>query len=415
MKTSNLGVPNFIGAKLEEARKARGYTMRALGEVTEISHQAISSFEKNRKKPSLETLNKFSQKLRFPLDFFTDDSDFCLLEDFQTKIFYRSLKSVGKTARSSASIKYRWIRKIFMYLSDFVDFPQVDLPNIKVPSDPVELSLNEIEEIAEKTRRYWGLGDGPIADVTNLLESKGVIVARYELDEDGLDAFSQWVDYRPFIVLSSNKKCAVRSRFDAAHELGHLIMHKNIPERYLSKQDDFFLFLEKQAHRFAGAFLFPQKSFADETIAISLDLLITLKPRWKMSIASMLKRAEDLDFISSHEFSQLRRNYGRRGWVKREPLDNQLEVEKPKALRNALELIVQNDIQSTEEVLNEIKLSSYEIEVLAGLTPNYLSNKPADVVFLKTRQKVEGQNNRVEKEREFSQNPEGEIVRFPQK
>lgn len=42
---------------------------------------------------------------------------------------------------------------------------------------------------------------------------------------DEIDAFSLWRDDRPYIFLNTSKS-AERSRFDAAHELGHLVLHR---------------------------------------------------------------------------------------------------------------------------------------------------------------------------------------------
>ena len=50
------------------------------------------------------------------------------------------------------------------------------------------MHTSEIEEIATDVRRFWNLGDGPISNVTLLLENNGAIVTRTEMGADNLDA-----------------------------------------------------------------------------------------------------------------------------------------------------------------------------------------------------------------------------------
>jgi Zn-dependent peptidase ImmA (M78 family) len=136
------------------------------------------------------------------------------------------------------------------------------------------------------------MGDGPIGNMVYLLENKGCIVSRVLLDADNLDAFSQWrfQEGRPYVVLGADKEAAARSRFDAAHELGHLVLHPNLDSVVLRKTAEFAL-LEAQAHKFAGAFLLPEARFCSEFRVPTLDALRMMKQKWKVSIGSMLMRA----------------------------------------------------------------------------------------------------------------------------
>ena len=58
------------------------------------------------------------------------------------------------------------------------------------------------------------------------LESRGVIVAMLSLEENGrIDAFSTSRTLRPVVVLMLDKDDVYRHRFNAVHELGHLVLH----------------------------------------------------------------------------------------------------------------------------------------------------------------------------------------------
>lgn len=96
-----------------------------------------------------------------------------------------------------------------------------------------------------------GLGEAPIANMVHLLETKGVRVFSLVEDCHELDAFSTWLDGTPFVFLNT-RKSAERSRMDAAHELGHLVLHR--VGRPQGKE------AEEEATRFGAAFLMPRAS-----------------------------------------------------------------------------------------------------------------------------------------------------------
>ena len=219
-----------------------------------------------------------------------------------------------------------------------MEFPSVNLPDFDVPRDPLLLSDQDIEDLAEDARKFWRMSDGPVGNMVYLLENQGVIVARDSLGDVTLDSLSAISD-RPYVMIGKDKGTAVRWRYDAAHELGHLLLHRNLNPKALARPTDFKL-IERQAHRFGAAFLLPMAPFADDFFAASLDTLRAIKPRWRVSIAMMIMRARDGDLISDEVKRRLFINYSRRRWHRSEPLDDTLEPETPDMMRKAVELIV---------------------------------------------------------------------------
>ncbi|WP_427339611.1 ImmA/IrrE family metallo-endopeptidase [Caloranaerobacter sp. DY30410] len=130
------------------------------------------------------------------------------------------------------------------------------------------------------------------------------MISRIELGHEKIDAFSQWIGSRPFIFLGSDKDSAVRSRFDIAHELGHLLLHTHVDQEDL-KDPKVLKRIEKEAHYFVGAFLLPEDSFAQEVTSISIDHFISLKKRWKVSIASMIYRCDELGIFTDNKILYL--------------------------------------------------------------------------------------------------------------
>ena len=375
------GTPNFVGAKLREAREARGLSGIALSELLGVSRQAVSQYEGGGVTPHPEVMEQIAYKLSLPSQFFFTPAK---LKPRRAK-FYRSMSSATKNARVRAEHRYEWLEEIADYVSEFVELPTVNLPVLDVPDKPQRFSDEFIENAADSVRRFWKLGNGPISNVVWLLENNGVVIGSSEIGAETLDALSDWhdEDRRIYMLLAADKRSAVRSRFDAAHELAHAILHWRIDRTAVASLSPEYTLMEKQAHRFAAAFLLPASSFADDFYVPTLDALLSLKSKWLVAISMMVMRSEHLEFISQEQAKRFWINLSRRGWKTREPLDDKLPIEKPRLLRRSFELLIDEGVQTRDQVLYRLPYSPRDIEELAGLESGYLSRLPAPQVAIK--------------------------------
>jgi Zn-dependent peptidase ImmA (M78 family) len=248
-----------------------------------------------------------------------------------------------------------------------ISFPQVNIP-LSISQDIMAISQQRIEEVAANTRKYWGLGNGPISNMALLLENNGVIIMRTNLFSPALDAFSTWstIDNTPYMILGSDKGSPTRSRFDAAHELGHLILHRNVDESKLNNTHLFKL-IEQQANCFASAFLVPPEALAEDYAVPTLDALLLLKERWRVSVGMLIMTIANLGFITEEYERRLWINYNRRGWRKSEPREDRIPTEPPVLLERACRLLIRERVKTAQEILNEIPLSEADIEELMNL------------------------------------------------
>jgi Zn-dependent peptidase ImmA (M78 family)/DNA-binding XRE family transcriptional regulator len=376
------GTSGFVGARLREAREARGLTAISLSEILGVTRQAVSQYENDQQTPRPEVMRKIEQSLNLPPAFFSRAMD---NRPSERKIFYRSMSSATKAARTRVERRYDWLTDIVDYLKRFVAFPEVHFPSFDVPRDPNELSWEEIEDLASMTRKFWRMGEGPISNVVWLLENNGAVVARGMTGADKLDAFSEWHVWHedhdtPYVFLGADKNTGPRSRYDAAHELGHLILHRSIDRKHITHKPTFNL-IEDQAYRFASAFLLPTSAFANDFSAPSLDTFKALKSKWKVSIAMMVYWSAELGLIGEEHAQRLWKNRARRGWIRKEPLDDQLPIEKPRLLRRVFELLIDEGVQSRAEIRAALPYALSDIEELAGLPPGFLEEKPAPIAL----------------------------------
>ena len=372
-----IGTPGFQGARLLEAREARGLTGIALADSVGLTRAAISAYEKGAATPSPETFERLCDVLRLPSSFFMRSGT----EKTISTVFYRSLASATKSARVRANRRFDWLTDLIVpYLTDLVSWPDVNLPSIRIPDAPLSMFTFEIDDVAYEIRDYWGLEDRPISNIVWLLENNGILISRGELASESLDSFSAWVDGRPAIYINSDSSSAVRERYDCAHELGHLILHKGIsPAEYFARHREY----EDQAHRFAGAFLMPHEPFLREIYTPTLNAFRALKPKWLASVGAMIHRCQDLGYIEGDGATSLWRAYSRQGWRKHEPLDDQLDFELPRVLSDSMRLVITETHQSPMDVLQRIPIAVSDVEDLTGLSRGELLGAASVVTVLR--------------------------------
>ncbi len=375
------GSPGFVSQRLVQARKVRGMSRVDLARQVGVTRQMIGLYETGQQTPGPDALAEIAKALNFGTLFFT----WPIPEASRNgPVFSRSMVSATKGARERVSVPLEWIADLARYVAQWIEMPKVDFPIFDVPGDPGRLSDKQIEDFATATRRHWGMADGPIGNVAWLAENKGAIVVRLGLDADKLDGQSQWVDGRPHILLNADKGSAVRSRFDVAHEIGHIVLHRNVPSDAINNSVTHKL-MEDQANAFASAFLLPRNTFASEVHAVSLDQFRTLKPRWKVAIGAMMMRAIDLGLVPEKRAEYLWISYSRKGWRKWEPLDDDLAVEQPRLMRQALTAIITQKFQSSEDVIASLPFGQGYVEELMGLERGFF-NEEAQIVTLPKRQ-----------------------------
>lgn len=350
-------------SRLTEAREAKGLTMAELARVLDISRQAISSFEKGLKNPSSETLSQICRILGFPERFFISEEG---SPEISGAVHFRSRTTATKKERVSGRAKGRWVPLILRECSHYVQLPEVILPDIDIP-DFESLEDADIEDIATQVRRFWQLGDGPITNLTRLLENKGIVVTNL-FSAEKVDAFSFWDNGRP-IIITDKSRTAVRLRFSLAHELGHLIMHRSVEDNYL---DDKALFekVEQQANYFAGCFLLPAQTFGREYYSPSLSALQKLKERWIVSLGCLTYRASNLGLMSENQKSYVFRQLT--PFRRREPLDDIIAREEPQFIHKLINLLDEHSILAKSDLFNIFGLPVHELSAITKVSENEL-------------------------------------------
>ncbi|PZQ86609.1 MAG: XRE family transcriptional regulator [Leifsonia xyli] len=289
----------FNASRLIVARQRAGLTKKELAVRVGLDPRSISGFELGQYVPTESNLNEICRVLGFSKKFFESD-DIEILES--GGVSFRSMSKITSKQRDAATAA----GSIAMILNDWVD-REFELPRVQLPDyrdvDP--------EVAANSLRQYWGLGERPIKNMIYLLESKGIRVFSLVENCKEVDAFSVWRGARPFVFLNTIKS-GERRRFDAAHELGHLVLHRNAAPQGVEA--------EKEAQSFASAFMMPEAAIrAKGHITPNMNTIMELKKEWKVSTSAMTVRLFQLKKLTYYHYNKLFIEISRSGYRTAEP------------------------------------------------------------------------------------------------
>jgi len=342
----------FNPSRLTLARRRRGLTMTRLAELIGVEPRSISAYEKGEFSPDPDKREQFARVLRFPVRFFCGDD---LEELSPDTASFRALSKMTAAQRDMALgagaialLFNEWIEERF-------ELPAANLPDLSREGSP--------EAAAASVRQLWGIGELPVKNVVHLLESKGVRVFSLSIDAAAVDAFSLWHDNTPFVFLNTTKS-AEHSRFDAAHELGHLILHRHgEPQGQEAERD---------AHTFAAAFLMPRGSVLAQAPKFAMiDNLLKLKKYWTVSVAALAYRLHAVGILSEWHYRQLCIELSSRGYRKQEPEEAPRETSQVLAKVFAA---LRDESVTKRSIAAELHITSDEIEQLVfGLIVTGLS------------------------------------------
>lgn len=354
----------FNGAKLKVARIYRGKTVDQLAKEVNINKKDIIAFEENKYKPTLENTMKLSNNLKFPRSYFFEIENMKVMVEGS---HFNPQSTIPRNEEISYREKLIMTHKIYNFMQRYIKFPKLNLPD--------NLNRNDdIEDMATKTRRYWGLGDKAIGNMVSLLESNGILISGINIDRKGASPYTQKQILNKeslyVIALGNDKKSATIRNYDLSYELAYIISNElNIPSKKFNLDE------------FACAFLLPKDEFLkDLSNPNELDFYIEMKKKWLVPISTMIFRAYNLGAINYKKYNFLMNEMNKKGWLKKEPLDENIKGISPQTLKTAVELLFENNIMSKNTLMDNlvnfgINMYPEDIEILIGLKEGTLGNK----------------------------------------
>lgn len=351
----------FDPARLTLARQAAGWSKKQLAETIGRPPAAVTHYEAGLVRPSGPVLDTCAAQLGVLVGFFARGRPRLPLD--LSDAHFRSLRSARLLERWRALATVELVWELTKQLTRHVRLPALRLPDLgEAAAGP--------RTAARAVRTAWDLPRGPVPHLVRLLESKGIVVVFLNFSHaDRVDAFSIAAGGRPTVVLTADKGSALRTRFTAAHELAHLLLHADVIPGDITH--------EREADAFAAEFLMPAAQIAPELpTRVDLPALLNLRHRWGVSVAALLYRCRELGTLSEASYKRAMMRISRLGWradepVRGEPLGaapgEHLPVERPALLPRAFDLAASRGV-TIGTLVDALQLPAATVRTLLGMT-----------------------------------------------
>lgn len=345
-----------LGSNIRLARLFHGLSLSELGERLGRSKQFLSRVETGVEPVSDALETALLDELGVLPEFLRDVEATPLAEE---QCHFRKQLTTKVALRQYARARGEMLKRLVGVLDAHLELPPYKVAEAEPTSDEA------IERGAERCRVEWGLGWGPISNITRVAENAGAVVMRVAGMAGEIDAVS-FATARPVIALNAVGRSACRARFGVAHELGHFALHTGVltGDRLT----------ETQANRFASALLLPRSSFMAEghlalrRSRLSWEGMSELKRRWGVSKAAILYRGGQLGVFTA---DQLRAGYvhlKRRGEALEEHEDRDMPMEVPEVVSEGLTVLSRDLGIPIAAVARQMHVKPHLLEDLLGVT-----------------------------------------------
>jgi Zn-dependent peptidase ImmA (M78 family)/transcriptional regulator with XRE-family HTH domain len=342
----------FNPTRLILARKRRTFSKTALAKESKLSLRLLGYYEAGSVEPSDEAIDSLAQVLRFPVDFFFAPD---LNEIACDSASFRSLTTKTASQRDSALAAGSLATALDEWIAH-----RFDLPEPSVPETP---DLDP-ETAAQVLRAEWLLGEKPINNMVHIAEAHGIKVFSLPPDSAAIDAFSVWHNDKPYIFLNPSKS-GERGRMDVAHEIGHLMMHRQgVPRNRQA---------ELEANKFGSAFLMPAGDILSHCPrGLSLDIIHKMKARWKVSAMALVYRLHTLNLLSEWLYRKFCKDLSIAGFRRQEK--GGIARETSQILGKVFDALRQDGV-SRASVARDLGITSDELnKLISGLTISAVSS-----------------------------------------
>lgn len=349
----------FSGDRFRLARQLAGLRKSDVSRMTGKSPTAVAGWESGDKRPSPATVGQLAFALAVEPGFFAVQAHD--LAAVGSTPHFRSLRSTSQLARDQATAYGQVTVTVGAAVERHVELPPVDVPSYPVDVD--DRNGDGPEHAAQLVRERWALPPGPVRHVVRRLEHSGVLVVFSPPAAASVDAYSFENRLRPVVVLNPLKYDYYRQRFDATHELGHLVMH--------SDAEPGGRIVESHAHRFAAELLLPANQVHEllptSTSGNGWRTLQQLKEHWGVSLQALLYRARQLGRLSDMSYRNAMTRLSVNGWRRAEP-GLVTALEQPSLLPAAVELLAGHGV-SEAALINECRVPTPLFEAVVSRAP----------------------------------------------
>lgn len=347
-------VKALFAERFKSARLMNGFSLQDLADALDnkLTRQALHRYEKGEVIPDTEKINLLSKALKLSPDYFFRSTKVELSE-----IEYRKLDKMPQKEASVIKEKTKEYLSRYLELEDILGLTkEFDNP---LKAFGVITSYEQVNEAAKELRKAWGLGNGPVFNIVELLEDKNIKVIKLAQDEafDGLQTFVNGTI--PVVAYNSNKvNKPDRIRFTLLHELAHLLL--NFGDITEQKK-------ESLCHQFAGCMLLPEETIKKELgqhrNKLSINELGNIKKQYGISMQAIVMSAKDCGIINDHYTKQFFFLIKQLNWKVDEPVEYQGVEESNRFEQLLFRALIEDQISMSKAAsLNNKSLADFKKE-----------------------------------------------------
>ena len=253
-----------LGRRLRMARINCGLGQERAALEIELPRPTISQIEAGKRGVSSIELAKLARLYQRPLaSFFEERFDLNVTESPITVLF-RSTEFLPEHKKVVAEFESlcRAYADLEKRLGLESEMPLPDRSILGEPRNKIE-AIRQGEQVASEERRRLGIGDDPIRNVLELLESQGVRLFVRRLEETHISGLFLFDKSLGPCILINGAEHRNRLAFNAAHEYAHVLFDRKLQARasttstQLGNTNQSDELLEVRANSFAAAFLLP--------------------------------------------------------------------------------------------------------------------------------------------------------------
>lgn len=300
-----------IGDRLRRAREEADFTQQEAADKIDVARTTLVAIEKGQRRVRFDELQHLAKLYR------TSVNGLLRQEAVHVDLVprFRKLPDAADNAADEAVAIMSHLAKAEVELENLLGIKRAkNYP----PERPILRGdvKAQAEHDALELRQRLGLGNAPISDIVTLLEMEmglRVYVRRVDGRISGLFAYDE--DLGPCILLNANHPRERRTQ-SAAHECGHLVSTRHMPE-VLHTDEVMTSREERYADAFGRAFLTPPRAVMQkfqEVTAGSNRLtrrhVIILAHFFGVSREAMVRRLEDLGLVKTGTWDWFQANGG---------------------------------------------------------------------------------------------------------
>lgn len=255
--------PIELGRRLRAARDACGVSQQTAAEAIGVPRTAITQMEAGNRSVSTLELSKLASLYQRPVIFFLSEEAEAAEDDLLV-----ALHRVAPGLELDQNIRTQVDRCVNLCRDGIIlerllgHEERIGPPAYSIGAPrTIGEAIGVGERVATQERQRLGIGNAPIADVSELIGTQGIWASGMELPNEMSGLFLRHPSIGLAILVNAAHPRG-RKRFSYAHEYAHALLDRDRTIT-ISSTDNSADLVEKRANAFAASFLIPRGGVAE--------------------------------------------------------------------------------------------------------------------------------------------------------